>query len=147
MALALRVLTTVAELRLEDARLMRVLAHGIVGEPYNVGAENERTNLQVVEMICGLLEDLAPVRTNPAMVTSRAASYRDLMQFVADRPGHDRRYALDCTKLWQLGWAPRYPFASALETTVRWYRDNPAWWRQLKSGEFRVYYERQYGSR
>ena len=66
---------------------------------------------------------------------------------VADRPGHDRRYALDATKLARLGWAPRYPFASALESTVRWYREHDAWWRPLKSGDFRAYYERQYGRR
>jgi dTDP-glucose 4,6-dehydratase len=70
-----------------------------------------------------------------------------LIQPVTDRPGHDRRYALDSTKVSQLGWAPRHPFMAALETTVRWYREHEAWWRPLKSGEFLAYYERQYGHR
>jgi dTDP-glucose 4,6-dehydratase len=107
-----------------------VLRQGRDGEVYNVGGGHEVENVALTREILRLTGK--PER---------------LIQPVADRPGHDRRYALDCTKLWQLGWAPRYPFASALETTVRWYRDNTAWWRPLKSGEFRAYYERQYGSR
>jgi dTDP-glucose 4,6-dehydratase len=107
-----------------------VLRQGRDGEVYNVGGGHEVENVALTREILRLTGK--PDR---------------LIQPVADRPGHDRRYALDCTKLWQLGWAPRYPFASALETTVRWYRDNTAWWRPLKSGEFRAYYERQYGSR
>ena len=107
-----------------------VLRRGRDGEVYNVGGGHEVENVALTREILRLTGK--PER---------------LIQPVADRPGHDRRYALDCTKLWQLGWAPRYPFASALETTVRWYRDNTAWWRPLKSGEFRAYYERQYGSR
>ena len=69
------------------------------------------------------------------------------MQPVTDRPGHDRRYALDATKVAGLGWAPRHPFAAALADTVRWYREHEQWWRPLKSGEFRAYYERQYSRR
>ena len=107
-----------------------VLRQGRDGEVYNVGGGHEVENLALTREILRL-----------------TGKPDHLIQPVADRPGHDRRYALDCTKLWQLGWAPRYPFASALETTVRWYRDNTAWWRPLKSGEFRAYYERQYGSR
>ena len=107
-----------------------VLRQGRDGEVYNVGGGHEVENVALTREILRLTGK--PDR---------------LIQPGADRPGHDRRYALDCTKLWQLGWAPRYPFASALETTVRWYRDNTAWWRPLKSGEFRAYYERQYGSR
>jgi dTDP-glucose 4,6-dehydratase len=107
-----------------------VLRQGRDGEVYNVGGGHEVENVALTREILRL-----------------TGKSERLIQPVADRPGHDRRYALDCTKLWQLGWAPRYPFASALETTVRWYRDNTAWWRPLKSGEFRAYYERQYGSR
>jgi dTDP-glucose 4,6-dehydratase len=107
-----------------------VLRQGRDGEVYNVGGGHEVENVALTREILRL-----------------TGKSERLIQPVTDRPGHDRRYALDCTKLWQLGWAPRYPFASALETTVRWYRDNTAWWRPLKSGEFRAYYERQYGSR
>jgi dTDP-glucose 4,6-dehydratase len=107
-----------------------VLREGRDGEIYNIGGGHEVENLALTREILRLTGK--PER---------------LIQPVTDRPGHDRRYALDCTKLWQLGWMPRYPFASALETTVHWYRDHDAWWRPLKSGEFRAYYERQYGSR
>jgi dTDP-glucose 4,6-dehydratase len=107
-----------------------VLRQGRDGEVYNIGGGHEVENLALTREILRL-----------------TGKPEDLIRPVTDRPGHDRRYALDCTKLWQLGWAPRYPFASALETTVRWYRDNVAWWRPLKSGEFRAYYDRQYGSR
>ena len=107
-----------------------VLRRGQEGEVYNIGGGHEVTNLALTREILRLLGK--PDR---------------LIQPVADRPGHDRRYALDSTRIWELGWAPRYPFASALETTVRWYREHTAWWRPLKSGEFRGYYERQYGRR
>ena len=107
-----------------------VLRRGRDGEVYNIGGGHEVANLVLTREILRLL--------------GRPES---LIQAVADRPGHDRRYALDASKVAQLGWAPRHPFASALETTVRWYRDHEAWWRPLKSGEFRAYYERQYGRR
>lgn len=107
-----------------------VLRRGGDGEVYNVGGGHEVANLAITREILRLL-----------------GKPESLIQPVADRPGHDRRYALDATKLGQLGWAPRYPFASALEATVRWYRDHEAWWAPLKSGEFRAYYERQYGRR
>jgi dTDP-glucose 4,6-dehydratase len=111
-------------LHVEDhcAALMRVLSHGVVGEAYNVGAENEQTNVQVVEMICDLLEELAPARTNPALATAGVPGYGDLRQFVADRPGHDRRYAVDATKLRvQLGWSPQRSFRDGLRETAEWY--------------------------
>jgi dTDP-glucose 4,6-dehydratase len=107
-----------------------VLRRGRDGEVYNVGGGHEVTNGALTREILRLL-----------------GKPESLVQPVADRPGHDRRYALDATKLGSLGWAPRYPFASALESTVRWYREHEAWWRPLKSGEFRAYYERQYGRR
>ncbi len=107
-----------------------VLRQGVAGEIYNIGGGHEVANVTLTHDILRLL-----------------GKPDSLIELVADRPGHDRRYALDATKLWKLGWAPRYPFASALETTVRWYREREAWWRPLKSGEFRAYYERQYGRR
>jgi dTDP-glucose 4,6-dehydratase len=107
-----------------------VLRQGRDGEVYNIGGGHEVANLAITREILRLLD-----------------KPDSLIQPVIDRPGHDRRYALDATKVWQLGWAPRYPFASALETTVRWYREHVAWWQPLKSGEFRAYYERQYGRR
>ena len=107
-----------------------VLRAGRDGEIYNVGGGHEVENVVLTHEILRLLD-----------------KPEDLIRHVTDRPGHDRRYAVDSTKIWQLGWAPRYPFDSALETTVRWYREHETWWRPLKSGEFRSYYERQYGQR
>ena len=107
-----------------------VLRRGQDGEIYNIGGGHEVTNLALTREILRLL-----------------GKSEHLIQPVADRPGHDRRYALNASKMSALGWAPRYPFPSALETTVRWYREHEAWWRPLKSGEFRAYYERQYGRR
>src|SRR5919109_1824190 len=112
------------------AAIDRVLRDGRDGEVYDIAGGHEVTNVAVTPEILRLL-----------------GKSDSLIRRVADRPGHDRRYALDGAKLARLGWAPRYPFASALEATVRWYREHDAWWRPLKSGEFRAYYERQYGRR
>jgi dTDP-glucose 4,6-dehydratase len=112
------------------AALDLVLRRGRDGEIYNIGGGHEVENI-------ALTRDILRLTGRPER----------LIRAVADRPGHDRRYAVDCTKVSQLGWAPRYPFAAALESTVAWYRDHEAWWRPLKSGEFRAYYERQYGNR
>jgi dTDP-glucose 4,6-dehydratase len=107
-----------------------VLRKGIEGEIYNIGGGHEVENVVLTREILRL--------------TGKPAT---LIQPVADRLGHDRRYSVDSSKVSQLGWAPRYPFASALEATVRWYREHEAWWRPLKSGEFRAWYERQYSNR
>ena len=104
-----------------------VLRRGELGEVYNIGGGNEVTNLAITH---GILEGLGKDQS--------------LIRYVADRPGHDRRYAIDCAKLRALGWTPRMPFAEGLQRTVHWYRDNPGWWRALKSGEYRAYYARQY---
>jgi dTDP-glucose 4,6-dehydratase len=103
--------------------LATLLAHGRPGERYNFGGEAEKTNLAVVELICDLLDRLVPT-TRPR---------RSLITFVADRPGHDRRYAIDTAKVRaELGWRPRETFASGLERTIRWYLDNRAWWEPLR---------------
>jgi dTDP-glucose 4,6-dehydratase len=107
-----------------------VLRRGRDGEVYNVGGGHEVENVVLTREILRL--------------TGKPDS---LIRRVTDRPGHDRRYSVDCTKVGQLGWAPRHPFPSALETTVRWYREHETWWRPLKSGEFRAWYERQYANR
>ena len=107
-----------------------MLRKGESGQVYNLGAGQERPNLEVAEAILGLL-----------------GKPRSLLRHVTDRPGHDRRYALNCEKIAKLGWAPRFPFGEALKTTVGWYRDNASWWRKIKSGEFRAYYEKMYGAR
>lgn len=110
--------------------LLQALTRGQVGEAYNVGSNNERTNLQVVEGICGLLDDIRP---RPG-----AGSYRQLITFVKDRPGHDRRYAIDAAKLRrEVGWVPRESFDSGLAKTVRWYLDNQPWCEAVMSGSYR----------
>src|SRR5437867_1056670 len=107
-----------------------VLRRGRDGEVYNIGGGHEVENVVLTHEILRL-----------------AGKPETLIRRVTDRPGHDRRYSVDSTKVGQLGWAPRHPFAAALETTVRWYREHESWWRPLKSGEFRAWYERQYANR
>ena len=103
--------------------LVLILTEGAVGERYNVGARNEHSNLAIVEMICDLIDRLAA-----------ANDRRKLIHFVADRPGHDQRYAIDPTKLEKsLGWQPREAFESGLEKTVKWYVDNAAWWQPMRA--------------
>jgi len=104
------------------------LAHGQAGEAYNVGGPDESTNIEVVKRIIEL--------------TGRDES---LIDYVDDRPGHDRRYSLGSEKVRALGWEAQVRFAEGLERTVDWYRDNSAWWEPIRSGDYRAYYERQYG--
>ncbi len=107
-----------------------VLHQGKAGEIYNVGGGNERHNIEVTRMILQLL-----------------GRPETLIKRVADRPGHDRRYALDCTKIGALGWEPNHHFETGVAETVEWFKANEAWWRPIKSGEFKAYYERQYRAR
>jgi dTDP-glucose 4,6-dehydratase len=111
--------------------LYQVLCRGEAGEVYNIGGHNERTNLEVVQSVCALLEELRP--QHPAGVTR----YRDLVTHVKDRPGHDRRYAIDATKVAEsLGWTPHETFDSGLRRTVAWYLDNLEWCLRVQSGRY-----------
>jgi dTDP-glucose 4,6-dehydratase len=110
--------------------LEAVLARGEPGETYNVGGGNELTNLELTRRILELL-----------------GKPMTLVRRVEDRAGHDRRYSVDCSKLRALGWTPSHSFEAAIRETVDWYREREDWWRPLKSGEYRDYYTRQYGSR
>ncbi len=107
-----------------------MMRQGRDGEIYNVGADHELTNLELTEAILEIV-----------------GKPKALIQFVEDRPGHDRRYSLDSSKVRKLGWEPRHRFQEALEDTVRWYADNRWWWEKLKKGEYQSYYAEQYGAR
>ena len=113
-----------------------VLSQGRVGETYNVGGWNEKTNREIVLAICALLDELRP---------SAEGSYQRLISFVTDRPGHDRRYAIDARKLErELGWRPAETFETGIRKTVQWYLDNPAWVANVQSGAYRQWLELQY---
>ncbi|MEO7741375.1 MAG: dTDP-glucose 4,6-dehydratase [Usitatibacter sp.] len=115
-----------------------VLARGRPGEVYNVGGNSEMRNLDVVHALCDALQALRP----------REGGYRSLIKFVTDRPGHDRRYAIDARKIsGELGWSPRETFESGLAKTVKWYLDNADWVAHVKSGEYRQWVEKNYAKR
>lgn len=116
------------------------LSKGRPGETYNIGGNNEHTNIDVVRTICRILDELRPA--------AGGKSYATLMTFVADRPGHDRRYAIDPTKSnSELGWKPVETFESGIRKTVRWYLDNPDWVQGVVSGEYRKWMEKNYDTR
>jgi len=108
-----------------------VLHHGINGEVYNIGGNNERTNLQIVGFILAELN-----------------KPQSLIRHVGDRLGHDRRYGIDATKITeQLGWQPQYPFEKGMLLTIQWYLQNQSWWKRIQSGDYKTYYAKQYGIR
>jgi dTDP-glucose 4,6-dehydratase len=116
-----------------------VLAHGRLGETYNVGGWNEMPNLDIVHTVCDLLDELKP--------RADGSSYRTQIAFVTDRPGHDRRYAIDANKIHrELGWRPAETFASGIRKTVQWYLDNPQWVAQVQSGAYRDWVAKQYAA-
>ena len=118
--------------------IMRVLEAGRVGETYNIGGWNEMANIDVVKTICARLDVLRP-RTD-------GRKYAEQITFVKDRPGHDRRYAIDARKIEkELGWKPQETFESGIQKTVQWYLDNPEWVKGVTSGEYRKWLGRQYG--
>ncbi len=118
--------------------IWRVLEAGRLGEKYNIGGNSERTNLQTVDAICAALDALAPVADNPAARARGIRSYADLKTFVADRPGHDRRYAIDASRIKEeLGWTPRHAFDEGIRSTVQWYLDNGSWCADVRAGRYR----------
>ena len=117
--------------------ILAVLRRGTPGEKYNLGGRSERTNLQVIDTLCDLVEAEQPAAGNPALQARGLASYRGLKTFVADRPGHDRRYAIDDTKIRrELGWEPRHDFTTGMRATVRWYLQNRAWCTAVQAGKY-----------
>jgi dTDP-glucose 4,6-dehydratase len=120
------------------AAIFTVLERGTVGETYNVGGLNEQKNLDVVKILCATLDELHP----------EGAPHDRLITYVKDRPGHDRRYAIDCDKLQNmLGWAPKESFQTGIRKTVKWYLDNPTWVEKIVSGEYREWIAGNYESR
>jgi len=118
--------------------ILLVLRRSAPGGKYNIGGGNERTNVQVVDALCAALEAELPAAKNPALATRGLSSYAGLKTFVADRPGHDRRYAIDASKIRaELGWSPRHAFEDGLRETVRWYLANRPWCEAVQSGRYR----------
>lgn len=127
-----------------------ILKKGRPGETYNIGGECEKRNIEVVEKICDILEELIPISRNKALqgAGSKIKNYRDLITFVSDRPGHDRRYAVNCDKIKnELGWSRVYDFHNGLRTTVQWYLENTEWVNAVRSGEYKKWIEQNYTRR
>lgn len=122
------------------AAIRRVLVEGRLGETYNIGGWNEKANLDVVNALCDVLDELAP--------RADGASYRQQITYVTDRPGHDRRYAIDAHKIErELGWKPVETFDTGLRKTVQWYLNNDAWVNEIQSGDYLKWIERNYSQR
>jgi dTDP-glucose 4,6-dehydratase len=124
-------------LHVEDhcAGLLLVVQNGRPGEKYNVGGHNEHTNVEIVDLLCDAIETLRPAASNPGL--KGVGGYRALKTFVADRPGHDRRYAIDATKIRsELGWRPRHGFADGLRQTASWYLENRDWCAEVQRGRY-----------
>jgi dTDP-glucose 4,6-dehydratase len=127
-----------------------ILKKGIIGETYNIGGECEKQNIEVVNAVCDALEARCPLKDNQALSTLNPGlrTYKDLITFVSDRPGHDRRYAIDCNKIKKaLGWKQRYTFDSALRDTADWYVRNTEWVQGIRTGEYTKWIDRNYSDR
>ncbi len=115
--------------------LYLIVTQGLVGETYAVGGHNERKNIEVVQLVCAILEEFRPFISG----LSHTLAFEDLITYVADRPGHDKRYAIDASKIKQhLGWMPKETFESGLRKTVWWYIENEAWWQQVLTGSYQL---------
>jgi dTDP-glucose 4,6-dehydratase len=125
----------------DHARALRLVFEcGVVGETYNIGGHNEKTNLEVVDTLCALLDEMSP--------RADGRGYREQKISVADRPGHDKRYAIDAGKIErELGWTPQESFETGMRKTVQWYLENHAWVAHVVSGEYRQWMDRNYGGR
>ncbi|WP_027371296.1 dTDP-glucose 4,6-dehydratase [Desulfovermiculus halophilus] len=145
----------------DHARALRlVLEKGLPGRTYNIGGRCEKTNMEVVTAICDILDELRPVTSDESQVTkdgdglqvtsdtSRVTRHSSLISFVPDRPGHDRRYAIDDARISrELGWRPQESFDSGLRKTIKWYLDNTEWVDRVRTGEYREWIETNYGQR
>lgn len=117
--------------------LVEVLNWGRIGETYNIGGHNEKRNLEVVEIICDLLDEYVP--PGQSRESESISSYRELITFVKDRSGHDRRYAIDASKIKnELGWVPEESFETGIRKTVKWYLENRQWWESVLNGDYRL---------
>ena len=118
--------------------LYTVLTKGRVVETYNIGGNNERQNIELVKMLCRIMDEMSPLSTSHSSL-STPVLHESLITFVKDRPGHDLRYAIDSTKIRdELGWAPKEDFESGFRKTVKWYLDNREWWESILSGEYKL---------
>jgi len=126
--------------------IWEIIKSGKSGETYNIGGRSEKTNLEVVHTLCDELEKAAPAAQNPKLSEQGFSNYRELIHFVKDRPGHDRRYAIDCNKIEnELGWHPVVSFSEGIKKTIHWFLDNSTWVESIHSGAYRQWIDQHYG--
>ena len=119
------------------AGILLALKNGRPGEKYNIGGDNERPNVNVIDTICSVLEEIMPAAQNPALKARNISAYQDLKKFVPDRPGHDRRYAIDASRIKdELGWKAAHTFESGIKDTILWYLNNKKWCDEVQDGKY-----------